>query len=135
MKIEKQVCTFLQAKKLKELGVKCDTFFSWFEAAELDSEGSKIIKWHPVLMREDPKEDYVALHYSVATLGTDNDFYETRGGYSAFTVAELGVMLGYGTTCSKGKNEAEHRANCLIQDLENFVYTVASVNDRLMNNN
>jgi len=60
-----QVCTSEQSKKLKELGINQISFFAWISEGELVSAHSKTL---PLL--------------AIAT-----DFY------SAYTVAELGLML------------------------------------------
>ncbi len=70
MKIESQVCSLEQAKRLKELGVAQIGFFmSWFDKEAI------------YRFNEDRTENYVL-----------NDVQCSR-----FTVAELGVMIGRGT--------------------------------------
>jgi len=120
MKIENQVCTLEQAKRLKELGVEQVANLYW-------------------------KED------------TDKDrLYDPWIGgekYAAFTVAELGVMIGspigekvnsYTTdgatgsylhgshiTTTHSEHEAHIRADVLIHLLENNIITAEEVNTRL----
>lgn len=65
MKLEKQVVSLELAKKLKELGVKQESYFNWLVA----SDGARLMK-NPVL-----------------------DTYKYFDQFSAFTVAELGEML------------------------------------------
>lgn len=68
MDISKQVASLEQAKKLKELGVKCDSYFRW-------SCGIS-----------EPKQDcIIASEYSSKSV--------QRNQYPAYTVAELGEML------------------------------------------
>jgi hypothetical protein len=126
MKLQSQVCTLEQAKKLNELGVKQDSLFFWID-------------------RKDKSR--------VVFLGMIEDI-EKLATYSAFTVAELGVMLpcyyvvyytgAYGyCVCRKmeegelqrpllrGNTEAEARAAMLIYLLENDLTTAEEVNQRL----
>lgn len=65
MKLEDQVCSLESAKRLKELGVRQDSYFYWNGImTDVENKLVGIIK---------------------------NDF--SNDGYSAFTVAELGEML------------------------------------------
>ena len=65
MKLEDQVCSLSLAKRLKELGVKQDSFFVWDEDSHLFSDGEGGIRMNH--------------HDGVGT--------------AAFTVAELGQMF------------------------------------------
>lgn len=65
MQIEKQVVSLELAKRLKELGVKQESYFNWLVA----SDGARLMK-NPVLST-----------------------YKYFEQFSAFTVAELGEML------------------------------------------
>lgn len=110
MKVKEQVCTIEQAKRLKALGIKQESIFSFYDS---------------VIMTEN--------EFDVSREHCNNPF--TGEQYSAFTVAELGVMLwAYGfeqfglTSIShaslmdnifKGETEAEMRAAMLIYLLEN----------------
>lgn len=116
MKIEDQVCSLEQAKRLKELGVKQDSFF-YFEVF-------------------------------TGLIVTGGDFMGDPIS-SAFTVGELGVMLGVGRPCVFtgefwitegsfgvgigiiGKTEAECRASLLIAIIESNGDKVQEVNARL----
>jgi hypothetical protein len=95
MELAQQVCTLEQAKKLKELGVKAETYFKWGEAAEHDRHGSVIVKWHPTLFVEVHGEEKSVWCSTDEDdlLNDDNEFNEVRGLWPAFTTAELGVML------------------------------------------
>lgn len=124
MELSQQVCSLESAKRLKELGVKQDSYFDWHECS-YSSAGNK--RWWLL----DHQGDLCILDSC-----------------SAFTVAELGVMLpdGHGTWQFRfGKNhrntgwhgrhidngdtfgffnntsptEAEARAKMLIYLLEN----------------
>lgn len=148
MNIESQVCTFEQAKRLKELGVAYpkgqESFFKWFECDAGDS-------WVPGLFRPDSGEyDYML----ISDIGGGySDDIETSGNWNAFTVAELGVMLDYcsvtrsdmpghkGEFCFPGgpikgeciyfPTEAQARAARLIIALEKGWTTSEQVNERL----
>jgi hypothetical protein len=74
MTLEQQVISLDLAKKLKELGVKQDAFWSWYETSDRDDT--------PRLNRSDE-------HCPVCTLPQQS--FEEK--FSAFTVAELGEML------------------------------------------
>lgn len=77
MKLEQQVTSLILSKKLKELGVKQESYFMWV--------GDGV--WNPTDV-----SDYETL------------FTPSRTGWvSAFTVAELGEMLP--KTIKKGRNE------------------------------
>lgn len=74
MKIENQVCTLEQAKKLKELGVDCISLFQWRDFSRLrDNMVAPLVSY----------DRAVPSHASVMQV------------FNAFTVAELGVMLPY----------------------------------------
>jgi len=74
MRLEQQVCSLELAKKLKDLGVKQESFWSWYDTIDRDDS--------PRLNRSDE-------NCSVCTLAKQN--WEEK--ISAFTVAELGEML------------------------------------------
>ncbi len=123
MKIEQQVCTWEQAKKIKELGItQTSSYFYWHFGAV--------------------SETWILINCEDSDIDA-NDF-------SAYTVAELGVMMpsGYDTMHSTMggrrwfdldgmddreyyKTEAEARAAMLIYLLENNILKVDEVNNRL----
>lgn len=130
MKLENQVCTLVQAKKLKQLGVtqKGAIFFYGIENK---------------LMFNDNHQFEV-----------DQEF-DFKSSYSAFTVAELGVMFlpkdGIYSTISQPsgewcicdvyenqpagdgfKTEAEARAAFIIEMLASKQITVEDLNKRLL---
>lgn len=118
MKIENQVCTLEQAKRLKELGVAQDSlFYHWLDYDGYKHACVRMEKWNN---------------------GRQPDC-------SAFTVAELGVMLqgceSYTRKSDRNdywyiyldkyehfKTEAETRAALLIYRLERGAITAAEVN-------
>lgn len=160
MKLENQVCSLEQAKKLKELGVKGAEFFLWLEVARFDKKGD-IVEWLPALFIERSLDPECVSMLPVGCVNDDNEIMESRGNYPAFTVAELGVMLplaksekskqtqcwkthdkygwamyedGYiqsGFTVRFEPTEAQARAAMLIYLLENNHITAEEVNQRL----
>lgn len=164
MKLENQVCTLEQAKRLKALGIEQgNSYFNWYEVSNGDDEGDfdkEGVEWHPVLCTYDRDQDA-----AVAVLAIDPDLTTSDGEFcsykepaSAFTVAELGVMLpddlcitrsgaGYSAFWEptdgddverisfRGQEyfttEAECMATVLIDMIGMGVTTVAEVNKRL----
>ena len=151
MKIENQVCTLEQAKKLKELGVSQDSYFSWCGSEEnrLMENCSKGVEYGPWLFISTTKpfnnmeEDY------------RRDVPSAKPFAAAFTVAEIGVMLkelcycqflsgernwissdcGSFTTYPEddctAKTMVESMAIMLIHQLENEIIEVEDCNSRL----
>jgi len=135
MKIENQVVTIEQAKKLKELGVEQKVLYQW-----------KVNDVQTVVI-DTPMAMWIERY--VPPVG--NAFY------AAFTVAELGVMLpsethtqrtgsedseydnwewvddGNGNANGLYNTEVEARAAMLIYLLENNLTTAEEVNQRLTN--
>ncbi len=126
MKIENQVVTIEQAKKLKELGVTQDTLYAFYHHWEINK-----------------------MVYSLMLKDSDS----INESFAAPTVAELGVMLpnyyeshkgamddtwycgmlegGDGEYFAIEKTESEARAAMLIYLLENHLTTPEEVNQRL----
>src|SRR5574341_2010928 len=117
MKLENQVCTLEQAKRLKELGVTQESYFHFGDHLDGVTES-----W---------------MHEG------DEDVF-----YAAFTVAELGVMIGRGTNAAtlfydavQDRMNRSHSftialdvqfvANCIIGMLETGRLTMEEVNQRL----
>lgn len=118
MKIENQLCTLEQAKRLKELELYYD-----------DPKYAYIERLGEFKLNEVSEFNRWAYQYSDVSL-RDRNFY------SAFTVAELGVMLGDQTAMvieSVDRTEAESRAAHLIWLLEEKHLTAEEVNQRLLN--
>jgi hypothetical protein len=118
MKIENQVCTLEQAKKLKELGVCQESYL--YHVKDITTPGT--------------------------LSGKEKIIFNQH--WSAFSVAELGVMLGnmahyphrsdrneywyvYLDKYEQYKTEAEVRAAVLIFRLERGAITIAEVNHLL----
>lgn len=131
MKLSDQVCTLDQAKRLKELGINQEAYFSWFYATDRDDIPSlNKASRHDCAMCGHPITPYFAE-------------------VSAWTVAELGLMLpcGYDTMQCSGEGwhgydldtgdygpyptEAMCRGYMLIHLLETKTITAEEVNKRL----
>ena len=121
MNIERQVCTLEQAKRLKELGISInDSLFVYVDNLALKKiEGIKLTS-----------DTYCKKHFKKIK---DAPFIKF---YSAFTVAELGIMLGNealkmhpSQSCT---NEAIERADDLICLLEYGELLIESINERLL---
>lgn len=156
MKLEDQCCNLSQAKRLKELGVKQESYASWFgdESHTYFDSGSEE---HAIPMNV---SNWVFVLPTKPANGHDEDHRSnvciTKPIASAFTVAELGEMLptGYDTmrvTVRMGvygwkgfddsdepcphsnsddvfNTEAEARAAMLIYLLESKLITPESIN-------
>lgn len=138
MKIENQCCNLIQAKRLNELGIIQGKSFFFYDT------------W---------KSDKNSLSYNLGN--AEPGYLDAKSCFSAFTVAELGVMLPEGYTmsettnfdepyrkwicgkvfcdgddvdyekCGYGSTEAEARAAMLIYFLESNLITASEVNKRL----
>lgn len=142
MKIENQVCTLEQAKKLKELDVRPYSMWVWVPPFPVFNSETRL-----VLIGEFQN----ALKSSILS----EEAKKLVDSYPAFTVAELGVMLpnyyeshkgamddtwycvmlegGDGEYFAIEKTESEARADVLIYLLENNLTTAEEVNQRLTN--
>ncbi len=133
MKLENQVCSLEQAKELNELGIKRESLFVW----KCNSKQDAVI-------------DIQMKHWISRYAGFVKNHF-----FSAFTVAELGVMLPNKYLSGKIDNniyncwqfddfmqirtyntyqsetESEARASMLIHLLENKIITADEVNKRL----
>lgn len=134
MKLQNQVCTLEQGKRLKELGIRQDAS-------------------HAAWLRNECNKETEFWCWPVEAQGITNRGYSspTKGcleGFSAFTVAELGVMIGKGTNAAavlydavQGQMNRSHSftialsaqfvANCLIGMLETGFLAADEVNARL----
>lgn len=133
MTLEQQVCSLKLAKRLKELGVKQESFFGWYFPSE-----DKV--------RKDEKWDAP----NIQIVGSGNEWSWHDFQCSAFTVAEIGEMLpaldgsgwfmtekltsdwhvafcastGHEKFATDAPTEADARAKMLIYLLENKIITL-----------
>lgn len=114
MKIQNQCCLLDQAKKLNELGIV---------------QGCSMLYFDTTISNDVPL-------FNRSYEGYD-EFYNAMSCFSAFTVAELGVMLGddHLPFCPKyeNKTEAECRAYTLIEHIQLGDIKVHVINERLKN--
>lgn len=127
--LEKQVCTLERAKKLKELGVKQESYFRHY----LDSIGGhhttpNRIKWYD--------EDSMFAAFTVAELGVMLPphyftYPQTGGTFNtlAYKLPEGIIPSGVLPTCYNA--EAEARAAMLIHLIESNLVTVEQINEKL----
>lgn len=130
MKLIDQCCAISQAKRLKELGVRQDSYFYHHPNFETPAPGHTSVKKY-------------GTQYKVTQV--KNDAAVTL---SAFTIAELALMIGKGTNAASLLYDAvqvrmnqshsftivlsvQFVANCVIGMLETGGVTVEEVNARL----
>ena len=109
MKIENQVCTLKQAKKLKALGVAQESFMYWEEL-------------HPV---KDCATERLQVHFNT---GHPISNGVVKDQYSAYTVAELGEMFPLTFIYEDDKCFASSEKFCLSHKWITGICTVASPN-------
>lgn len=128
MKLEEQVCTLEQAKRLKELGVKQDSFWYWgkgfFYKGEYNQRLFAINELRKYYPGEAIQEGFTSA-FTVAELG---ELYRQKMPNHFITVAYYfdidkdcndGIVInGEMSVQYRGKTEAEARANLLIHILE-----------------
>lgn len=143
MKLEQQVCTLEQAKRLKELGVDQNCSYLCFLE---NSAGKYMLDTIEGNFNSHCRDYEISVHPG----GFEASFVEQA--IAAFTVAELGVMLpsetltirrgsenseyanwewedeSEGKACGVFATEAEARADHLIMRLENALITPSEVN-------
>lgn len=148
MQVEKQYCTLQLSKRLKELGVEQISQFYWSDFA-----GSK----NELYIRKELGLYGVEVDYFSGLFFVRPGIESGLSAYSAYTVAELGVMLspgydtmkitiGFNDYAWKGfdldgedfpgeifDTEAQCRAAMLISLIENNRVTVEEINKRLQN--
>lgn len=122
MKIENQICTLEQAKKLKELGVQQDGLFTWCVVCP-DPTGEKGY-YHPFYCDDNSpvaiNSEAIASAFTVAELGSfmlgyEMPFYWKM--WEEYCFKENGQPRGYG-------NEAEARAAKLIHLIKSNMLTI-----------
>lgn len=153
MQLEKQVCSFEQAKTLKELGVNQDAYFNYeitpvYGKKPFDCTKSRLYAKEQYNSAK-YSDDYQCAAFTVAELGVmltiDDDTHFTHGGYNEHSGCwELMLDKRNPDTddldkpfiCIHGamqeeETEAEARAAMLIYLLENNLTTAQDVNERL----
>lgn len=123
MKLENQVCSLDQAKRLKELGVNRQSIFNWncqkdygFGGVMEDSEYWNISFQQPKLLTH-----LVYSAFTVAELGEmipDDYYLPTNKGDAGWWISGRGNFES-----SLGKTEAQARAAMLIHLLEQKIIT------------
>lgn len=130
MKLQDQVCTLEQAKRLKELGVRQESHFYHHPNFDMPTQGHTSVKKHGTMYKVTQVKNDIAVRLS------------------AFTVAELGAMIGKGTNAAallydavQARMNQSHSftialdvkfvANCVIGLLETGRLTPEEVNARL----
>ena len=131
MKLQDQCCTFEQAKKLKELGVKQYSVFLWQKSFK-NYEIKTSISGKPKLWTIYPAA------FTCAELGEIcpyemMTYYSEHLGCWNWQLIILSDDLLFEVSDSGGeyKTEAEARADCLITSIEKGYITVEEVNKRL----
>lgn len=125
MKIESQVCTLEQAKRLKELGISQDSFFSWFgdeKHVNLDAATDKYparVAVHVWVNRTEPYNNQDADHRV--------DISATTPIAAAFTVAELGAM--FPKSFKYGEDEA-YISTCRATTSDEWYTNILTVSQR-----
>ena len=143
MRIEQQVANVAQCKKLKELGIKQSGFFSWlYNITTIQHEiSSMTVEGIELIAKSDSRgesfgwreriEKGIYSAFTVAELGVMNRgdvrTYHYDGFWSAYIPFE-GVMKYFGNVF---KTEAELRAAILIQEIENKIVMVEEINSKL----
>lgn len=96
MKIEDQVCSLEYAKKLKELGIKQESLFGWYEAEQITNFD----------FNEGKKAETIS---GICIMGNDDTTKQIYKGFiaAAFTVMELGLRLPQSIT----QDEKYYRLN------------------------
>lgn len=86
MKLEQQVCSLELAKRIKELGVKQESLWWWFDVPNMKKNNKRIFATD--------FEPYISSARS-STHSTNKETQRTinQHTYSAFTVAEMGELL------------------------------------------
>lgn len=120
MEVNEMVCNLQQAHKLKELGLRQDTYFAWLENYS-----------HPVFSGRD-SENFIAAAYTSSELGKILGMWTkkvTPNHYGLFTFPE---SYFYMPSLSAYRSEAQARADMLISLIEKGHFgTIEDMNIRL----
>lgn len=128
MDLKDQVCSLELSKRLKELGVKQESYFFWYSAFK-DSE---VTVWHSYQIGSDTERAFSA--FTVAELGEMLPDYVNPADYQG--ARSLGIsksMDGWHITYSTSEKwwhrevadtEADARAKMLIYLIENKLITI-----------
>lgn len=106
MRLEDQVVSLELAKRLKELGVKQESYFGWSEYEEFDTPSRKQIRGNWVLV------------HRFGSMSIDS--------CAAFTVAELGEMLPQLLPMEKHKHHWGRLTLWRVQDNWQLAYNLES---------
>jgi hypothetical protein len=112
MKLENQVVSLDLAKRLKELGVKQESYFYWLQNWE-ENDWSGIGKW---VVAPSSRDDRISA-FTVAELGEKLQPYLNR---DIWVQSDIGEVLKESVLM---KDEANNRAKMLIYLLENKLTT------------
>lgn len=134
MELKQQCCTLVQAKRLKECGVNQKSLFNYvgkLETNQFEIQYTSCYDWSDY-----PGYATWPLKYSawtVAELGVmlPSEFDTMRSierGWSCFDYGGRDIFTGYGY-----EYEAECRSAAIIHLLENKLITAEEVNQRLLN--
>ena len=147
MKIENQVVTIEQAKKLKELGVTQDTLYAFYHHWEIN----KMV--YSLMLKDSDSINESFAAPTVAELGVMLPHFDNlsqMGGFVHLTEFDPSVQdgnpwycvweydkdkenAGFGREIIDGETEAQARAAMLIYCLERQLTTAEEVNQRLTN--
>lgn len=120
--MENYVCTFEQAERLRDFGIRQDSLWSWCGDKGHMPPG-QTVPWlfiSTTVPANSMEEEHRELVPSKNPLA------------AAFDVTELGIMLGYGTTfIGLPGEEAKSRADKLLKHLEAGTQTAGTINQKL----
>lgn len=142
MKLQNQVCSVEQAKRLKELGVNEKTFFSWELNYEPEPRLVVSVDWNEI----NHLSAYTVAEFGIMLPHPDN--LTVLGGFVYMSQCDISSNDGMPWYCIweydtdkeergmrreiiSGKTEAEARAAMLIYLLEYNIITAEEVNEHL----
>ncbi len=127
MKIENQVCTLEQASKLAKLGVKQSSLFYW--AINSYNQEVKKITMHP------DSRDIVYSAFSVAEIGVmlkELCYCQFLSGEKMWICSDCGSFETYPDDDCTAETMAQSMAIMLIHQLENKIVEIEACNERLL---